>query len=558
MDILVVPDPHAHHSHNNDRADWLGKFILDRKPDMVVNMGDTFDLPSLSSFDKGKASFHGASYEKDVNAGLDFLDRMWHPIRKAKRKRPYSVFLEGNHCVPEGTEVLVNGSGWVKIKDVSLGDEVMSLEGWTPIEKTHQVFYNGPLYKVGDRSSVSYVTKDHRVYYYNGGGRLDVKLAKDLPESVDLPVSIVMGEGVDLTDAQLRFNAVAMTDSYHTESGGLVFYQSGEKAEYIESIIKECNIPYRKSIRNRSPTHICGKKLKSTKTSYEFHIKERPTWCVDNNKSIPSWTYDLTEDQFETLLEVLVFCDGSIPTRNTDSLVFYGQERICNELQAVLVTKGFRATITEYRESQFRVNICKTFKCRAKKAVYDESYSDWVYCLTTGSGSFLMKQDNKPVFTGNCHRIKKVLEYQPELAGDRFGVSYKNLQLTDYHNEIIYYEGQTPGIYTVEGVSFAHFMVSGLMGRPIGGEHHAASLLAKNHTSCVVGHSHTVDWAVRSSPTGKRIMGLVAGVYQDYQSSWAGNINHLWWPGLVYLRGVEDGVYSPEFISLETLRREYQ
>ena len=62
-DILEVPDQHAHPDHNNDRADWLGKFILDRKPDIVVNMGDTFDLPSLSSFDRGKASFHGASYE---------------------------------------------------------------------------------------------------------------------------------------------------------------------------------------------------------------------------------------------------------------------------------------------------------------------------------------------------------------------------------------------------------------------------------------------------------------------------------------------------------------
>jgi len=154
-------------------------------------------------------------------------------------------------------------------------------------------------------------------------------------------------------------------------------------------------------------------------------------------------------------------------------------------------------------------------------------------------------------------RLSKVLEYQPELAGDRFGVSYKNLQLKDYHYEVVYYEGQTSGIYTFEGVSFAHFMVSGLMGRPIGGEHHAASLLAKNHCSCGVGHSHTVDWAVRSSPAGGRIMGLVAGVYQDYESKWAGNINHLWWPGVVYLRGVEDGTYDPEFISLGRLRGEY-
>jgi hypothetical protein len=556
-DILVVPDSHAHPDFNNERADWLGKFILDRKPDVVVNMGDTFDMPSLSSYDKGKASFHGASYEKDINAGIDFLDRMWHPIKKAKKKRPYSVFLEGNHCVPEDTDVLVEGKGWVNIRDVEVSDYVMSLEGWSLVEETHEVFYGGNLYKFGDRSSVSYVTEDHRVYYYNGSGNLVVKPAKDAPESLDLPVSIVTGDGVDLSDAQLRFIAVAMTDSYHTGSGGLVFYQSGKKADYIESIIKACGVPYRKVARDRDITHICGKKLKSTQTSYEFHMAERPEWCVDNNKSVPDWCFNLSESQFETLLEVLIFCDGSIPTRNTNSLVFYGQKKICEGLQAVLVTKGFRATITEYREGQFRVNICKTYKCRANKSVYKENYNGFVYCLTTQSGSFLMRQENKPVFTGNCHRLKKVLEYQPELSGDRFGVSYKNYQLSDYHHEVVHYEGQTPGIYTRQGISFAHFLVSGLMGRPIGGEHHAASLLAKNHCSCVVAHSHTLDFSVRSSPTGNRIMGLVAGVYQDYKSPWAGNVSHLWWSGVVYLRGAEDGIYDPEFISLGALRGQY-
>ena len=84
-DYLVVPDPHAHPNFNNDRADWLGKFILDHKPDVVVNMGDTWDLPSLSSFDKGKASFSSASYERDIDAGLDFQDRSGTLLRRLRR-----------------------------------------------------------------------------------------------------------------------------------------------------------------------------------------------------------------------------------------------------------------------------------------------------------------------------------------------------------------------------------------------------------------------------------------------------------------------------------------
>jgi hypothetical protein len=168
------------------------------------------------------------------------------------------------------------------------------------------------------------------------------------------------------------------------------------------------------------------------------------------------------------------------------------------------------------------------------------------------------KQPYKIFLEGNHeHRLKKVLEQDPQLAGDRFGVSYKNYQLKDYHNEVVYYEGQTPGIYTSDGISFAHFFVSGLMGRPIGGEHHASSLLSKNYSSCVAAHSHTVDWAVRAGSNGKKIMGLVAGVYQDYDSGWAGNINNLWTSCVCYLRNVDEGTYDLEVISLGSLRGEY-
>ena len=252
-DYLIVPDQHSHHNHNNDRADWLGQFIKDRKPDVVVNMGDQWDLPSLSSFDKGKASFNGANYEKDINAGLDFQDRMWHPMKKSKKKMPRTVFLEGNHE----------------------------------------------------------------------------------------------------------------------------------------------------------------------------------------------------------------------------------------------------------------------------------------------------------------HRINKVLEYEPHLAGERYGISYSNLQLNHYYDDVVMYEGGTPGIINLDGISFAHFMVSGLMGRPIGGEHHASSLLQKNYSSCIVGHSHTADFAIRSGSNGKTIMGLVCGVYQDFDSGWAGLCNRLWWRGLVYLKNVDEGVFEPEFISIESLRKAY-
>lgn len=250
---LVIPDQHAHPDYNNDRADWLGKLIKDLKPDVLVNLGDAADMASLSSYEKGTKGFIGRAYEKDINAHLEFQDRMLSPLRKSKKKQPYRIVLEGNHE----------------------------------------------------------------------------------------------------------------------------------------------------------------------------------------------------------------------------------------------------------------------------------------------------------------HRVTKAINVQPELEGEKFGISFKDFDFDKNYHDVVRYSGSTPSVYSIHGVSYAHFFVSGVMGRPIGGEHHAYSLINKQFSSCTCGHSHLMDLAVRTRVDGTRIMGHVAGVYQDYRSDWAGTVNDLWWSGVVIKRNVDNGVYDPEFVSLERLRKEY-
>ena len=88
--IIVIPDSHAKPGVSNRRAEWLGKLIVDIKPDIVVDMGDTADMESLCSYDRGHKSFQGRTYAKDIEAHNDFQDRLWSTVRKAKRKQVYS------------------------------------------------------------------------------------------------------------------------------------------------------------------------------------------------------------------------------------------------------------------------------------------------------------------------------------------------------------------------------------------------------------------------------------------------------------------------------------
>ncbi len=250
---LVIPDSHAHPDHDNSRASLLSKLIADIKPDVVVNLGDTWDMPSLSSYDKGKKNFHGRNYQKDIEAGIEFNDRLFADLRRQKRKLPYRVFLEGNHE----------------------------------------------------------------------------------------------------------------------------------------------------------------------------------------------------------------------------------------------------------------------------------------------------------------ERLKRAIQLQPELEGEGYGIHFNDFQLDKYYNDVVEYDGGTPGSIEIDGIHYAHYFVSGVLGRPIGGEHPAYSMVTKLGASATCGHIHTFDHCVRTNVDGSRRIGLLAGVFQDYHTGWAGASNNLWWRGVVVKTNVEDGVYDLNQISLNTLRKVY-
>jgi hypothetical protein len=152
------------------------------------------------------------------------------------------------------------------------------------------------------------------------------------------------------------------------------------------------------------------------------------------------------------------------------------------------------------------------------------------------------------------HRIEKALDLSPELDG---AISFGHLEIGNWYDELVRYVGSTPGKITVDGITFAHYFVSGVMGRAISGEHPATSLLAKQFHSCVAGHLHLADFSIRTDALGRKMCGLLAGVYQDYDPPYAGDAARLWWRGVVMLNNAENGSFDPEFISLDQLKKAY-
>lgn len=159
-DILILPDGHAHPSHDNDRFDWLGQYILDTRPGTVVCIGDLADFQALSSYDEGTRNAWGRLYKADCDVAVDAQERLWAAVRqhneqRAKNKKsqykPRTIFCTGNHC--DRADRFVNShpamDGFISWqKDIKLDD------------------YWQEVYRFKDEAQVHGVSFSH---YFSGG-----------------------------------------------------------------------------------------------------------------------------------------------------------------------------------------------------------------------------------------------------------------------------------------------------------------------------------------------------------------------------------------------------
>jgi hypothetical protein len=126
-DTQVKPDVPTKH------LEWIGRYIVDqfwgRDDVRIVHLGDHWDMPSLSSYDKGQRAMEGRRYSADVeagNEGFDLLNEPLHRANRAKRKawRPERHFLIGNHehRVTRATEADAQLEGTLSLSDLNASE----------------------------------------------------------------------------------------------------------------------------------------------------------------------------------------------------------------------------------------------------------------------------------------------------------------------------------------------------------------------------------------------------------------------------------------------------
>ena len=146
MKICVIPDCQVKPGVPLDHLTWLGRHIAKKRPDYVVCIGDFADMPSLSSYDKGKKSFEGRRYTKDIQSVHTAMALLMEPIRAEQARRIYKkwhprfVLTLGNHehRISRAIENQAELEGLISIEDLKYEEfgwevypflEVVELEG---------------------------------------------------------------------------------------------------------------------------------------------------------------------------------------------------------------------------------------------------------------------------------------------------------------------------------------------------------------------------------------------------------------------------------------------
>lgn len=129
---LVIPDTQMKPGVPDDHLHWIGKYIVDRQPDVVIHLGDHWDMPSLSSYDRGKKQFEGRRYTEDIKAGnksfkilTKYIDKYNENKKPADQYKPRLIFLRGNHCYR--IELAIESD---PVLDGVIGYHHLDTEGW--------------------------------------------------------------------------------------------------------------------------------------------------------------------------------------------------------------------------------------------------------------------------------------------------------------------------------------------------------------------------------------------------------------------------------------------
>lgn len=149
---LVIPDTQVKPGVPLEHLEWAGKYIVSKKPDTIIMIGDFADMESLGMYDVGKKAFEGRRYKADLEAAHQGMELLLKPLwdfnanaRKNHEKQynPRLVLTLGNHedrisrCVESDPKL----EGVLALSDLDYEDY-----GWEVVPYLEPIIIDGVAY----------------------------------------------------------------------------------------------------------------------------------------------------------------------------------------------------------------------------------------------------------------------------------------------------------------------------------------------------------------------------------------------------------------------------
>lgn len=350
-------------------------------------------------------------------------------------------------CFHDKTELLTVNEGWKFIKDVSIGEEVYTLNPETNVIEVQKVTkvtnepYAGEMISFSGRGFKTKVTPNHR-FIVNTRGKLEfvtaqealdnnlshsfiVKTHDDITTSDDM---ITIGDWEVEREAFYPFLALYLSEGSTSHRKGRnesyvvnIFQNLGPKADKIQEILDMLPFKFTRDTRRDGKSVVW--RCHDISIAKELYILGK-SW----EKYIPKkYLTQMTHKDATLFLEYYVLGDGrgNMKTKNTKCDVFSTSEHLLNDITQVALIAGIATR--KYSKSDFKnyTFAGRTIEAKNKRPIYfcqllttkgtyldkrflaveKENYEGTIHCITVPNGTFYARDEGYTFWTGNSPTI---------------------------------------------------------------------------------------------------------------------------------------------------------
>jgi hypothetical protein len=457
-DIFMKPDinkvvgmRHGSYDKLNDRG-YVPEETIIVNGDIIIGKVTPINNP-----DDPSKKFKDSSeiYKSHAPAVIDkvytgIYNQDGYETRKVVVRSERTPMVGDKFCLPIDSFDVLTENGWLPFTKITKSHKVATLVDGTKLEyhnptRIYRINYIGDLYKVKSQQVDLDVTIDHQLYVKKRdhknfelvpAGQMvgkRYKFKKNCEEYNRPEIKTISIDGVDGEyDAYLELLGMFIADG--TLGTGDAVIIAGEKEIKIKHLQDVCKrLQIKLNLRKKPEgSHLNELNLGCSHTFSSSTIYKlfEPLNVGAINKFLPDYAKKLSQRQSRILLESLISCDGSHNKQGTECY-YTSSKQLADDVMQLAIHAGWSGSIKTIREEGSEWNIngrssVTNADCLSVRIIKTKNepemnhghvhqqdgqseevvkFDGEVGCLEVPSHVFMIRQNNKNVWVGNCSRF---------------------------------------------------------------------------------------------------------------------------------------------------------